>query len=115
MTPYFRQHKTRLAAGLGGLALLLTAVSAQAGIDVRAPFTHVGVDRDHGVSVRAPFTHVQVGHGRYRHDERRGWHDRHIHHRGYYHDRGYHYAHRDHDRRDWHDHEPRHHGLFGLW
>lgn len=126
---------TRLAAPFIGLMLLGVGVTAQAGIDVRAPFTHVGVDRDHGVNVRAPFTNVHAGghndhrshwdnrrndrrsHG-YRHDDRRRdsrnyrydrrsnyGHDRYRHDNRYDRYQGRYADHRDNDRR----------GLFGWW
>lgn len=67
------RRRPLLRAAVAGLALLGVGMSAHAGIDVRAPFTHVGVGHG-GVGVSAPFTNVQVGHHR---DNRR---DRSSHH-----------------------------------
>ncbi|ROO25855.1 hypothetical protein SAJA_12200 [Salinisphaera japonica YTM-1] len=112
-------------AGLIGLAFLASTSPAHAGIDVRAPFTHVGVDRDHGVNIAAPFTRLNVdGHRHHR--------DRRSHHRGFSHQRRAYSAHRGwrHDRRayqkrayrDHHRDVRRYHyerrnnrGFFGRW
>lgn len=123
---------TRLAAPLAGLVLLGLGMSAQAGVDVRAPFTHVGVGQQ-GVNVQAPFTGVHVTPAGYhrddhrRHDSRRYDHRHHrnnrygaYRHHGRYH-RGYAYGHNRHryDRynRRYADHyrDERRHGWFGRW
>ena len=84
---------------IASLGLVGATSTAQAGIDIRAPFTHVGVDRHDGINVAAPFTRVNVG-GHRHHDDRRG----------YYNDRRDYRDHRGYDR--YHDHDR---GFFGRW
>ena len=105
--------------GLVSLTLLGGMSTAQAGIDIRAPFTHVGVDRERGVNVAAPFTRVNVG-GHRHHDDRRHYrgsrYDRPSprHSRGWdrrWDRRGHRHHHHDrHERRD-----DRGRGFFGRW
>gem|GEM_PF-1448200 len=135
-----RRHHIRTT--LAGLALLGVGLSAQAGVDVRAPFTHVGVGHG-GVGVQAPFTNVQVGHHQSSRDKHYGHHYQHDYRRNHGRDSGHRYdrdlrsrAHydrhdnrrygaRDHrdgryDRRYADQHNNRHHdnnrgGFFGRW
>ncbi len=100
--------------GLLSLTLLGGMGTAQAGIDIRAPFTHVGVDRERGVNVAAPFTRVNVG-GRRHHDDRRHYRGSRYDRRSYHHNRGWdRRAHRHHH--DRYDHRnDRGRGFFGRW
>ncbi|WP_348761778.1 hypothetical protein [uncultured Salinisphaera sp.] len=117
-----RSMSRRLASvlAIASLGLLGVTSNAQAGIDIRAPFTHVGVDRHDGVNVAAPFTRVNVG-GHRHHDDRRGYYNdrryerrRYGHHRGWRDNRRAYRHHRDYG----HYHERRHdrdRGFFGRW
>jgi len=126
----------RLRAAIAGLVLLGVGMSAQAGGDIRAPFTHIGVGHN-GVGVNAPFTNVRVGrhanqHGnRYRDHRRQNDRRRFSHRNDQDRGHGYHgrYDRRNHrqaaryDRYDRHDRRGDHryagrrdnHSFFGRW
>jgi len=92
-----------LQTALAGLMLLSAGMSAQAGINISAPFSHVG-GRD-GVST--PFTNVRAGY-----------------HRGGHHNSRHDQRHRDHRRRDdrrshgyrnSRDRDPRYRARYDRW